>query len=222
MRFRKRGRQNRVPISKTRERLSFGMLIEQSKVTVVAVTNDRAARRLQSEIGNYSLSYCWREVLPQGLVARCHRVVADARLLDPLSQLPTDDNLIVLEQMPGLAKIGRGARAARNLHVLFLTVEVFSLPLSWILNEWTLLGTAAALVIERIFAIRETRMLTFLSAVLLSLEVLATDFTGWEMARPDARRIAIRLLSGRPRHEWLLTYLQTNPQLLKQFYCTNQ
>jgi hypothetical protein len=178
--------------------------------------------RSQNEVSNRSSYYCWREVLPQDLVARCHRVVADARLLDPLSQLPTDDNLIVLEQMPGLAKIGRGARAARNLHVLFLTVEVFSLPLSWILNEWTLLGTAVALGIERIFAIRETRMLTYLGALLLGLEVLAADFAGWGMARPEARRIALRLLSGRPRHEWLLTYLQTNPQLLKQFYCTNQ
>ncbi len=85
--------------------------------------------------------------------------------------------------------------------------------------------TVLAVVVERVVARRERRFWSLLAAMLLSTEVLASDFAGWGTAYPEARRAAVQALgsisAGAPAVEWLDYYLpqreQIGPELLRTF-----
>ena len=99
-------------------------------------------------------------------------------------------------------------------------VICFTFFIAW----WSLFIVAAIFLTDRILATREKDGWKLLAAVLLSLEMLSNDFSGWGKAYPRERSEALRVLNDNPespKSAWLDYYLprrfDLDPSQLKTF-----
>jgi len=94
---------------------------------------------------------------------------------------------------------------------------ILSVQIPW----WSLAILVLIFIADRILAYREKKGWKFLSAVLLSLEFLVNDFSGWGSAYPHERAEAAGVLVADPKSAWLDYYLpkraQMDPSQLKTF-----
>ena len=100
--------------------------------------------------------------------------------------------------------------ALGKLRMIAWAATVVSLLLALFISRTWWLATIVVIVIERVTARKEREQLLFLSAIVLALEMLASDFAGWGSALPVARNQAMRILGCEEEAvptEWLDFYL---------------
>ncbi len=154
------------------------------------------------------------------LVERTHQTV-NPRVLP--GKIATRRNAVAMAMLPEGTTILRAATSTFKIRVFLWIMIPVVLAISWMLTWWLAILGALILIGERILATKERRFWILLAAMLLSAEIVATNFAGWGAAYPSARQAAIEAFgfdAGTPT-EWLDYYLphrsDLGPDLVKAF-----
>ena len=131
--------------------------------------------------------------------------------------MTTKRNAVAAALIPEAFIALRAATSAFKVRVLLWVLAGASILLCFFLGWWCLCLTAIAVVLQGVVAAKERGFWILTSAVLLSAEMLASDFAGWGTRYPTARQYA-RLALGfdsddAPVLEWLDYYLPRRAEL---------
>ena len=151
------------------------------------------------------------KILPVELVQKCLELAERVHRKQSPSSLPkllaTKRNAVAAAALPEAFTMVCAAASAFKIRVALWIVAGAALIAGWLLNWWLLCVAFAAVFIERDVAARERRFWIAEAAMLLSAEMLVSDFAGWGTSCPHARRAADLALgttgSTDPALEWL-------------------
>ena len=136
---------------------------------------------------------------PKDLVNKCFHLVTSthARLGfgDLLGRIATKEAMVTLATTPRMLHVVGSVSVIGKFRTFAWVVGIFTLLLGLVLSRLWLVGPVLALVADRLLAKKEHEQYMFLAAVLLAMDVLATDFAGWGSALPKARRQALTILA---------------------------
>ncbi|HVO33040.1 MAG TPA: hypothetical protein VMU17_03935 [Elusimicrobiota bacterium] len=151
-----------------------------------------------------------RKVL--ALVERTHQTI-DPRGLP--SKIATRRNLVAVAMPPEAFAIPGAASSIFKIRISLWVFATGVLLGSWLLTWWLVTLSGPILIIERVLAAKERRFYILLAAMLLSAEMLASDFAGWGTAHPMARQASIDAFGseGGAQTEWLDYYLPRRAEL---------
>ncbi len=156
---------------------------------------------------------------PRELVNKCFALVKVTHdrvgYRDLAQRIATKHSLVSLGMTaaisaPRMLHVIGSVAALGKLRVIAFAAIVVSLLLPLFIGHMWWLATIVVIVIERLIAREERRQLLFLSAVILALEMLASDFAGWGSALPVARNQAMKILGCKEENvptKWLDFYL---------------
>ncbi len=131
-------------------------------------------------------------------------------------KIGTDDNMAALTMIPeanAASKVTNRYYSVRKwcfLGSIGVICFVFFIP--W----WSLFTVSVIFLADRVLASREKDGWKFLAAVLLSLEMLSNDFSGWAKAYPQEKAEALRIFNDNPelpKSVWLDYYLPQRADL---------
>jgi len=157
---------------------------------------------------------------PRELVNKCFALVKSTHdrvgYRDLAQRIATKRSMVSLAMIPRMLGLVGSVATLGKLRVIAWAAMVVSLLLALFISRMWWLATIVVIVIERLIARKEREQLSFLSAVFLALEMLASDFAGWGSALPFARNQAMTILGckgeGVPT-EWLDFYLPRRASL---------
>ena len=151
-----------------------------------------------------------RKVL--ALVERTHQTV-NARGLP--NRIATRRNAVSVAMLPEAFVILRAATSTFKIRLFLWVMVIGVLGVSWLLTWWLAILSGLIFVIERILAAKERRFYILLAAMLLSAEMLASDFAGWGTAYPFARQACVEAFGSEDgtKMEWLDYYLPRRAEL---------
>ena len=131
--------------------------------------------------------------------------------------IATKRNAVATAMLPEASVAVRAALASFKIRIFLWILVGASIPLSALLSWWFLCLTAIAAALERVLAARERGSWILVSAMLLSAEMLASDFAGWGTRYPIGRQYARQALGSdsdnAPALEWLDYYLPHRSEL---------
>ena len=155
-----------------------------------------AERILPIELGWKSLA----------LVERLHQTVNPSGLP---TRIATKRNAVAIALLPEAFVVLQAATASFKTRMFCWVVAAIALCLSLWLAWWIIFLGGLSIASERVVASKERRLWILLAAMLLSAEILASDFAGWGTAYPAARRSAVAALEfdNETGTEWLDYYL---------------
>jgi hypothetical protein len=135
---------------------------------------------------------------PRELVNKCFALVKSTHdrvgYRDLAQRVATKHRMVSLAMTPRMLTMIGSVAALGKLRMIAWAAIVASLLLALFISRMWWLATIVVVVIERLIARKEREHLLFLSAVVLSLEMLASDFAGWGSALPVARNQAMTIL----------------------------
>ncbi len=160
-------------------------------------------------------------VLPADLVQKCLALVQRThQTLSPrmLSRkIATRRNAVTVMMLPEASAILGAATSAFKIRVLLWVLAAAALVLSPFLTGRLLILTGLGIAFERAVARRERQFWVLIAAMLLAVDILASDFAGWGSAFPVARLAAAQALGsaseGAPIAERLDHYLPRRGEL---------
>lgn len=146
------------------------------------------------------------------VVERTHQTV-NARGLP--NKIATRTNAVAVAMLPEAFVILRAATSTFKIRLFLWVLAIGVLIVSWLLTWWLAILSGLILVIERVLAANERRFYILLAAMLLSAEMLASDFAGWGTAYPFARHACVEAFGceGGTQMEWLDYYLPRRAEL---------
>jgi hypothetical protein len=140
------------------------------------------------------------------------------------SDIETPDNINTLALIPEASAVLKTNNLYYQIRKWCFMASIGFVILTVVIPWWSLSILVLIFLVDRILAYREKNGWKFLSTVLLSLEFLVNDFSGWGSAYPDERAEAAGVLGANPespQSTWLDYYLpkraQMDPTLLKTF-----
>jgi len=152
--------------------------------------------------------------IPPELLSICMPVVEQFHQKQGLSNLAAkisaDDNSAALTSIPEASAVLNDTNRRYNIRKWCFLASIGIVCLSFLVPWWSLFTLVVIFLADRFLAYREKSGWKFLSAVLLSLEMLTNDFAGWGKAYPEARAEAVGVLKdnpGSPKSTWLDYYL---------------
>jgi hypothetical protein len=166
--------------------------------------------------------------IPPELLSICMPVVEQFHQKQGLSNLAAkiaaDDNIAALTSIPDASAVLNDTNRQYDIRKWCFLASIGIVCLSFLVPWWSLLTLVVIFLADRFLAYREKGGWKFLSAVLLSLEMLTNDFAGWGKAYPEARAEAVGILKDNPespKSTWLDYYLPQraggDPSLSKVF-----
>ncbi|MHB9026541.1 MAG: hypothetical protein ACYC7E_20590 [Armatimonadota bacterium] len=148
------------------------------------------------------------------LVERTHQSLS-AR--DLPKRIALKRNAVAVAMLPEAFTILQAATSSFKLRVFLWILAGLAIVLSPLLTWWLLVISATVIIIERIIAIRERQFWILLASMLLSAEMLMSDFAGWGTAYPNARSAVTTALgtsvNGTIIFEWLDYYLPQREEI---------
>lgn len=165
------------------------------------------------------------DILPRELIRKCSQVVHQAHRRSGMAALPAKisfshpKNMLALASMAETTSLLKRAAFYARARMICKSVVLILPILAWFYGLWLLSGIVIIVAVERILAKREREGWMFLSSVLLCLEMLIHDFSGWGRAHPEARKKADEIYGK--KIIWLDYYLprrdRLDPAALKNF-----
>jgi len=151
--------------------------------------------------------------IPPELLSMCMPIVEQFHQKQGFSNLAakiaSDDNSAALTSIPEAAAILNDTHRFYNIRRWCFLASIGVVCLTFLLPWWSLFTLIVIFLADRFLAYREKHGWKFLSAVLLSFEMLTNDFAGWGKAYPEERAKALRVLqdnSESPKSTWLDYY----------------
>ncbi len=129
------------------------------------------------------------------------------------AMISTDDNSKVIALVPEALAVLESANRYLKIRKFCFLASIGIVCLAWLIPWWTLSVIVVIFLSDRILTVREKEGWKFLAAVLLGLEMLSNDFSGWGKAYPQERAEALGILKGGPesgRTAWLDFYKPTS------------
>jgi hypothetical protein len=169
-----------------------------------------------------------KNFIPSDLLTRCNGIVQLTHKTHGYLNLPSlivqKEYMIILSLVDTTFAIMQSANSAFKLiRWLYLSIPVIII-LAIIFSWWILLILIIALGLIRVLTINEKKDYMFLSAYLLSLEMLINDFAGWSKINPQEKEQALQLMKDVPSDKltyWLDFYLprrnEISEKILKDF-----
>ncbi len=158
--------------------------------------------------------------IPPELLSICMPVVDQFHKKQGLSNLAAniaeDDNSAALTSIPEAFAVLNDTNRLYNIRKWCFLASIGIVCLSFLVPWWSLLTLGVIFLADRFLAYREKSGWKFLSAVLLSLEMLTNNFAGWGKAYPQARAEALGILKDNPeapKSTWLDYYLPQRAEL---------
>jgi hypothetical protein len=152
--------------------------------------------------------------IPPELLSMCMSIVEQFHQKQGLSNLAAkvsiDDNNAALTSIPETSVVLNDTNRFYTIRKWCFFASIGIVCLTFLIPWWSLSALAVIFLADRFLVYHETRGWKFLSAVLLSLEMLTNDFAGWGKAHPEARAEAVRVLKDSPESPksiWLDYYL---------------
>jgi hypothetical protein len=166
--------------------------------------------------------------IPSELFSICKQIVEKHHGKHGLGNLPanieTSGNINTLSLIPEASDVLKANNRYYKIRKWCFLVSIGFVCLSVLIPFWSLPILVLLFIADRTLAYREKKGWTFLSTVLLSLEILANDFSGWGSAYPIEHTEASDVLrdnQGSLKSTWLDYYLPKratlDPALLKAF-----
>jgi hypothetical protein len=156
---------------------------------------------------------------PKELVTRCAELVrkvhAQIGYRDLAARIASKQAMVALATTPRMIDVIGSVAQVGRFRMFGWVVAVVSLVLTVVLSRYWLLGLAIAILADRLWAREERSQYVFLSAVLLSLDMLAVDFAAWGSGIPAARDKARAILGAGADYSppWLDFYLPNRANL---------
>lgn len=148
--------------------------------------------------------------LPKELLAKCIMLVESTHkehgFLNLPARMTAKHNMVAIAMVDdrGMLILGNAIRCWRLRIVVWLSsLGIFGL--AWWLNWWLLSGFLVIVIADQMLARLNRSYWRFLAAMLLSLEMLVSDFAGWGTAYPEAQIRALQALGMQT--QWLDLYL---------------
>lgn len=149
--------------------------------------------------------------IPENLLLKCRQTVAafhDEYGIGDLSRrLASRRNMRALWMVPGGRAITAAAFDAFKWRMGAWCAGTLAVALGAIFSGWILLALLPVVLADRRLELRQQRQWQAAAAILVALEILATDYAGWGSADPQARESAVRILHSEfDKSEWLRCY----------------
>jgi len=129
------------------------------------------------------------------------------------AKIATDDNINVITLVPEASVVLNVTNRYLKVRKFCFLASIGVVCLAWLIPWWTLSAIGVIFLADRIMLFREKDGWMFLAAVLLSLEMLSNDFSGWGKAYPQERVEALGVLKDNPespKSTWLDFYKPTS------------
>ncbi len=151
--------------------------------------------------------------IPAELFSICTDVVKQFHRKHGFSNLSvkiaTDDNLNAIRLVPEASAVLNITNRYFKIRKFCFLASIGVVCLSFLIPWWTLSAIGLIFLADRIISVREKDGWKFLAAVLLSLEMLSNNFSGWGKAYPQEREGALVVLKENPespKSTWLEYY----------------
>jgi hypothetical protein len=152
--------------------------------------------------------------IPDELFSICTQTVTQSHRekgFDNLAaKIGTGDNMAALTMIPEANAVLKVTNRYFTIRKWCFLGSIGVICFTFFIPWWSLFTVIVIFLADRVLAAREKDGWKFLSAVLLSLEMLSNDFSGWGKAYPQERLEALRVLndnSESPKSAWLDYYL---------------
>jgi hypothetical protein len=156
-------------------------------------------------------------LLPKELVQKCFALVESTHKHLGFDTLPkvivTGENMVPLALIPDAFTLMGSVRAAHKLRILCWLSGLAVVIAGLMLSPWIFLGLVLVLMANWKLASFERRQWMLLAAFKLALEMLATNFAGWDKAYSQERKQARELLGDKGGTILLDFYLPRRDEL---------
>ena len=125
------------------------------------------------------------------------------------ARISTDDNINIIASVPEASTVLDSTNRYYKIRKFCFLASIGIVCLAWLIPWWTLSVIVVIFLADRILAVREKDGWKFLASILLSLEMLSNDYSGWGKAHPQERSQALRILKDNPesaKSAWLDFY----------------
>lgn len=158
--------------------------------------------------------------LPQDLISKCYQIAISAqrtRKTGDIAKIITSHrHILLLSSIDDGLTILRSVKAFFKIRLIAWILIILLLVVTFTLSKWTVLGAIALFVADRYIAKREKDSWAFLSALLLTAEMLINDFAGWGTAFPNEQKEVGKLyndFSIDAQTIWLDYYLENRSEI---------
>jgi len=166
--------------------------------------------------------------IPPELFGICKQTVTQSHRIKGFDNLATKvgtaDNMAALTMIPETLAASQVTNRYFTIRKWCFLGSIGVICFTFFIPWWSLFTVVVIFFADRVLASREKDGWKFLASVLLSLEMLSNDFSGWGKAYPQERLEALRVLNDNPqspKSEWLDYYLpqraDLDPSQLKTF-----
>ncbi len=114
------------------------------------------------------------------------------------SRIETAPNLDVLGRLPGALDVLNGCKRYFNIRKWCFFGSIGIVCLTFLIPWWSLSALIVTFLADKIIARREKDGWISLAALLLSIDVLANDFSGWGGRYPKERDEALLIMRADP------------------------
>ena len=159
--------------------------------------------------------------LPPNLVKKCISVVEFLHKKHGYkkSVILSKENLLTFCLIPDAFTVLGSSTISFKFRIACWFACLISIILALVFNFWIFLIAIIIVIVERYLASHQRRMDTLLSAMLLSVEILADDYAGWGKAYPIERTRALEILGENQKNSSLDLYIPNrNDQIFLDFF----